>query len=400
MTTIRSLGMQQKIEEDLIYHLNSHIKVWVTLQTCSAWFIQRLFFIFRTFLTIAVWAAFINNFYFKSSENIALSFQILLNIPVLFIYVSMLAVNLDILMVSVERILGYINLKPETDSEEGNILSKFQRKTIPKERGMLYEGNITFEDVYFRYAEDLPMVLKGVSLKISGGSKVGIVGRTGAGKSSIINALFRLTNLSGGRILIDGVDISHFKLNHLRTQISVIPQDPMLFTGTLRFNLDPSDQFSDSEIWSSLEHVQLRELILSLQGGIYTAVQEDGNNFSVGEKQLLCLARALLRNTRILVVDEATANVDHLTDAKIQNTLRTSFSNQTVVSIAHRLNTVIDYDKIVVLELGEVVEMDCPYLLLQNDQSYLSRLVSQTDSVTQSRLRESAYTAFCSTSKI
>ena len=394
MTTIRSLGIEQKVEEDLLYHLNAHIKVWITLQSGSVWFLQRLSFIFRLFLVIAVWAAFVRNYYYQGNENIALSFQILLGIPSLYIYVATLAVNLNIMMVAVERIFAYIKLKPEIDNEGGSIMPKRESQSIPNDVGMLYEGSVTFENVYLRYAEDLPMVLRGVSLKVLGGSKMGVVGRTGAGKSSIINALFRLTNLSGGRILIDGVDISHLKLNRLRTQISVIPQDPMLFTGTLRFNLDPFDQFSDSEIWSSLEHVQLRGLIASLQGGLSTTIQEDGSNFSVGEKQLLCLARALLRNTRILVVDEATANVDRVTDAKIQNTLRTSFTNQTVISIAHRLNTVIDYDRIVVLEQGEVVEMDYPHLLLQDDQSYLSKLVSQTDPATQTKLRESAHAAY------
>ena len=395
MTTIRTLGLQRKVEEDLLYHLNSYTKVWVTLQSTVAWFMQRSALIVRIFLSVVIWISFIENYYYRANENVALSFQILLNISILFSYASLLAVNLDVLMISVERMVSYIKLKPEIDSERDYASTKVNKSdTIPNTRGNLYEGNITFENVYLKYADDLPMVLKGISLEIVGGSKVGIVGRTGAGKSSIISALFRLTNISGGRIMIDKVDISHFKLNRLRTQISVIPQDPMLFTGTLRFNLDPSDQFSDSEIWSSLEHVQLRGLVASLQGGLLASVQEDGRNFSVGEKQLLCLARALLRNTRILVVDEATANVDHLTDAKIQRTLRTSFTNQTVLSIAHRLNTVIDYDRIVVMDKGEIVEVDSPHLLLQDSQSYLSNLVSQTDPATQMTLRNSAYTAY------
>ena len=392
MTTIRTLGIQRKVEEDLLYHLNSFTKVLVTTQSTAGWFIQRLSLIVRIFLSIVIWISFVENYYYRANENIALSFQILLNISGIFSYASLLAVSVDMLMISVERMMSYIKLKPEIDSEGED--RKMNKDTIPKTRSNFHEGNITFENVCLKYADDLPMVLKEISLEIVGGSKVGIVGRTGAGKSSIISALFRLTNISGGRIMIDGVDISHFKLNRLRTQISVIPQDPMLFTGTLRFNLDPSDQFSDSEIWTSLEHVQLRGLVASLQGGLLASVQEDGSNFSVGEKQLLCLARALLRNTRILVVDEATANVDHLTDAKIQRTLRTSFTNQTVLSIAHRLNTVIDYDRIVVMDKGEVVEMDSPHILLQDSQSYLSKLVSQTDPATQTTLRNSAYNAY------
>ena len=393
MTTIRTLRMQKKVEEDFFYHVDSYTKVCVTLQSTIGWYIQRLTSIVRIFLSIVIWIAFIDNYYYNTNENIALSFQILLNISAMFTYASVMAINLDVLMISVERMISYIKLKPEIENESCMKTTKSDSQVILT-AGNFHQGNITFENVYLKYADDLPMVLKGISLEIVGGSKVGIVGRTGAGKSSIINALFRLTVLSGGRIMIDGVDISNFKLNRLRTQISVIPQDPMLFTGTIRFNLDPSDQFSDSELWSSLEHVQLRGLIASLQGGLLASVQEDGNNFSVGEKQLLCLARALLRSTRILVVDEATANVDHFTDAKIQKTLRTSFVNQTVISIAHRLNTVIDYDRIVVMDKGEIVEVDCPHLLLQNSQSYLSKLVSQTDSTTQMALRASARKAY------
>ena len=400
MTTIRTLGMQRKVEKDFIYHLDAYTKVLVALQSTAGWFFQRLTLLVRIFLSVVIWISFVENYYYRGNENIALSFQILLNASILFSYASFLAVNLDILMVSVERIMSYIKLKPETEREgsDKKTTKLGETQAITTHQGILYEGSITFENVYLKYADDLPMVLKGISLKVVGGSKVGIVGRTGAGKSSIINALFRLTSISGGRILIDGVDIAQFKLNRLRTQISVIPQDPMLFTGTLRFNLDPSDQFSDSEIWSSLDHVQLRGVVASLQGGLMADVQEDGNNFSVGEKQLLCLARALLRSTRILVVDEATANVDHFTDAKIQKTLRTSFSNQTVLSIAHRLNTVIDYDRIVVIDKGEIVEADYPHLLLQDEQSYLSKLVSQTDPATQMILRKSAHNAYSSSS--
>ena len=398
MTTIRSLGIREKVTKDLLYHLESYIKVWVMLQSSVSWFVQRVSFIVNTFLSIVIWTAFVRNYYYQSNENIALSFQITFNIPTIFYLAAIASINLDIMMVSADRVLSYIKLEPEADYRGKGL---FKNRKGPQDtnifgRSMMCQGSITFEDVYLKYAEDLPMVLRGISFKVNEGSKVGVVGRTGAGKSSIINALFRLTNISAGRILLDGVDISHLNLNRLRTQISVIPQDPMLFTGTLRFNLDPSEHFSDAEIWSSLDHVQLRGLIASLQGGLFARVQEDGNNFSVGEKQLLCLARALLRRTRILIVDEATANVDYVTDAKIQNTLRNSFKNQTVISIAHRLNTVIDYDRIIVMERGEIVEVNSPHLLLEDDGSYLSKLVSQTDVTTQAALRTSAHMAYAS----
>ena len=405
MTTIRALGIQQKVMEDLLSHLYSYTKVWVLVHSSIPWFLQRLAFIVGTFLSIVIWTAFVKNFYYGANENIALSFQILFTIPLQISLVSIQAVHLNIVMVSVERVLSYIKQKPEHEYSRKNTLKTrknellFYPNVVPN-TNKVCRGSITFEKVYMKYADDLPMVLNGISLQIEGGSKVGIVGRTGAGKSSIITALFRLTNLSQGRILIDNVDIALFTLNHLRIQISVIPQDPMLFTGTIRFNLDPFEQFSDAEIWSSLDHVDMRGLVRSLKGGIFAIVQEDGSNFSVGEKQLLCLARALLRNTRILVVDEATANVDHRTDAKIQNTLRNSFSTQTVISIAHRLNTVIDYDRIVVMDGGKIVEVDSPHLLLQDTNGYLTKLVSQTDPDTQFALRRAAHTAYTNSDQL
>lgn len=219
--------------------------------------------------------------------------------------------------------------------------------------------------------------------------KIGIVGRTGAGKSSIIQALFRLA-YNEGTILIDDVDTGKLGLHDLRRKISIIPQDPVLFSGSLRFNLDPFDEKADSEMWDALEQVELKPVVSDLAGGLDTKMMDGGSNFSVGQRQLVCLARAILRNNKVLILDEATANVDPETDNLIQNTIRTKFADCTVLTIAHRLHTVMDSDKVLVIDAGEVMEFAHPYDLLQKPQGFFKQLVDQTGSGTAAALMQSA----------
>jgi len=196
---------------------------------------------------------------------------------------------------------------------------------------------------------------------------VGIVGRTGAGKSSLTLALFRLIEPAGGAILIDGVDISRLGLHKLRSRLTIIPQDPVLFSGTLRHNLDPFKQYSDDAVWASLRQSHLSNFVTGLPAGLQHEVAEGGENLSVGQRQLICLARALLRKTKILVLDEATAAVDLETDDLIQSTIRTESLGCTIITIAHRLNTVLDYDRILVLKEGTIAEMDSPQNLMKKE---------------------------------
>ncbi|XP_038209551.1 uncharacterized protein LOC119830563 [Zerene cesonia] len=267
-------------------------------------------------------------------------------------------------MTSVERVLEYTNLPPEENMEDG--------PTQPPEVWPT-QGNVEFENVYLQYGEEDPPVLKDLSFNIQGGWKVGIVGRTGAGKSSLIYALFRLTTIEG-KIKIDGLDTHGIAKNVLRSKISIIPQVPVLFSATLRYNLDPFDTYSDEEIWRALEQVELKDAIPALD----YKVTEGGSNFSVGQRQLLCLARAILRSNKILVMDEATANVDPQTDDLIQKTIRGIFSSCTVLTIAHRLNTIMDSDRVVVMDKGHVAEFDHPYILLNNPKSLFSFMVNET----------------------
>ena len=230
-------------------------------------------------------------------------------------------------------------------------------------------GQITFDDVEMRYRAGLPLVLRGLTMTVQGGERIGIVGRTGAGKSSIMSTLFRLVELSGGTISIDGVNIATVGLKDLRTRLAIIPQDPTLFRGTIRSNLDPFNEHTDLELWSALRQSDLVDASASLDekthGRIHLdgVVEEEGLNFSLGQRQLMALARALVRGSQIIVCDEATSSVDMETDQKIQRTMATGFKGKTVLCIAHRLKTIINYDRICVMDQGTIAELDKPLRL-------------------------------------
>uniref|UniRef100_A0A2K6C5F2 Multidrug resistance-associated protein 1 n=1 Tax=Macaca nemestrina TaxID=9545 RepID=A0A2K6C5F2_MACNE len=226
-------------------------------------------------------------------------------------------------------------------------------------------GRVEFRNYCLRYREDLDFVLRHINVTISGGEKVGIVGRTGAGKSSLTLGLFRINESAEGEIIIDGINIARIGLHDLRFKITIIPQDPVLFSGSLRMNLDPFSQYSDEEVWTSLELAHLKGFVSALPDKLDHECAEGGENLSVGQRQLVCLARALLRKTKILVLDEATAAVDLETDDLIQSTIRTQFEDCTVLTIAHRLNTIMDYTRVIVLDKGEIQEYGAPSDLLQ-----------------------------------
>ena len=240
------------------------------------------------------------------------------------------------------------------------------------------QGRVSFVHLSMRYRPNLPLILSDISIDIRAGERVGIVGRTGAGKSSLMTALFRLVEPEKGHIEIDGVDINDVGLRTLRQSLSIIPQDAMLFTGTIRSNLDPLKAYSDDELWSVLEKSHLKATISRLEMKLEAPVNEGGENFSVGEKCQLCLARAMLKDTRILVMDEATASIDLETDSVIQQSIREAFPNVTIITIAHRLITVVDYDRILVLSEGKVVEFDTPAALLKKEDGAFKALVAET----------------------
>lgn len=231
------------------------------------------------------------------------------------------------------------------------------------------KGEIVFDQVQMRYREGLPLVLQGFDMKVDGGERIGVVGRTGAGKSSIMATLFRLVELSGGKISIDGVNIATVGLYDLRSRLAIIPQDPTLFRGTIRSNLDPFNEHTDLELWSALRQSDLVDADAKLDdkthGRIHLdgVVEEEGLNFSLGQRQLMALARALVRGSQIIVCDEATSSVDMETDQKIQKTIATGFRGKTLLCIAHRLKTIINYDRICVMDQGRIAELDRPIAL-------------------------------------
>ncbi|XP_006833709.1 PREDICTED: canalicular multispecific organic anion transporter 2 [Chrysochloris asiatica] len=226
-------------------------------------------------------------------------------------------------------------------------------------------GKVEFQNYSVRYRAGLDLVLKNLSLHVHGGEKVGIVGRTGAGKSSMTLCLFRILEAAEGEIRIDGLNVADFGLHDLRSQLTIIPQDPILFSGTLRMNLDPFGNFSEEDMWQALELSHLHAFVSAQPEGLDFQCSENGENLSVGQRQLVCLARALLRKSRILVLDEATAAIDLETDDLIQATIRTQFETSTVLTIAHRLNTIMDYTRVLVLDKGTIAEFDTPTNLLE-----------------------------------
>jgi len=254
-------------------------------------------------------------------------------------------------------------------------------------------GMIKFANVVLKYHKFGVAVLKNVSFTIHPKEKIGIVGRTGSGKSTLLISLLRIVEAFKGKITIDDLDVSTIGLKDLRTKIAIIPQEPVLFVGSIRSNLDPFSKSTDDQVWKALDSVHLGDKIRAFPNGLQTAVIENGKNFSLGQRQLFCIARAILSNTRILVLDEATAAIDMATDALIQQAIKDNFADKTVLTIAHRLNTIIESDKILVMDAGKVAEFDEPLKLLDKPNGHFKGLVDQTGPATAAKLKEIAVEA-------
>ncbi|KAI3979583.1 hypothetical protein MKX01_001775 [Papaver californicum] len=275
--------------------------------------------------------------------------------------------NLANYIISVERINQFMHIPSESPAIVDD------RRPPPSWPS---KGRIDLQDLKIKYRPNAPLVIKGITCTFKEGARVGVVGRTGSGKTTLISALFRLVEPASGKILIDGLDICSMGLKDLRLKLSVIPQEATLFRGTVRTNLDPLGLYSDEEIWKAIEKCQLKATISSLPNLLDSSVSDDGDNWSAGQRQLFCLGRVLLKRNKILVLDEATASIDSATDAILQRVIRQEFNNCTVITIAHRVPTVTDSDMVMVLSYGNLIEYDEPSKLMENN-SYFSKLVGE-----------------------
>ena len=271
-------------------------------------------------------------------------------------------------MTSVERVITYTKL----ESEPGYKVQQLPPKHWP------HEGNITFQDVSLKYYPRGPQVLKKINLYIKGGAKIGVAGRTDAGKSSLVAALMRMPDADGD-IMVDDIPVKQINLQETRRCISVLGQSPVLFSGTLRKNLDLLEQFQDADLWSVLKDVQLKVLAESLEKKLDHELLEHGANLSVGERQLICLARVLLQKSKIVILDEPTAHVDPDTERTIWNVVREKLKNSTVITIAHRLSTIRNCDMVLVLKDGQVDEFDKFDALVNKKGGTLSKLARVAD---------------------
>uniref|UniRef100_A0A4W3I4Q7 ATP binding cassette subfamily C member 4 (PEL blood group) n=1 Tax=Callorhinchus milii TaxID=7868 RepID=A0A4W3I4Q7_CALMI len=376
--TIRATKTEPQFQAKFDDHQDLHSEAWFLFLTTSRWFAVRLDVLCAIFVTtVAFGSILIANQINSGQVGLALSYAITL--MGMFQWGVRQSAEVENLMTSVERVLEYTELQSEAAWES----SKPPPKDWPN------KGTVVFDGVNFSYSVNADPVLKNLNLTIRSKEKVGLVGRTGAGKSSLIAALFRLAEPEG-KIMIDGILTSELGLHELRQNMSIIPQDPVLFTGSMRKNLDPFNEHDDEALWRALEEVQLKEVVEELPHKMEMQLAESGSNFSVGQRQLVCLARAILRKSKILIIDEATANVDPRTDELIQKTIRERFEQCTVLTIAHRLNTIIDSDRILVLDAGRVTEYDEPYLLLKNNNGQFSKMVQHLGKAEMASLFEIA----------
>jgi len=268
-------------------------------------------------------------------------------------------------MVSVERLFQYVDLLPEQSPD---------KVTIEPPESWPTGGRIQFDSVVMGYCPGLPDVLRGATFSVRGGEKIGVCGRTGSGKSTLLSCLFRLVELRSGSVRIDGIDISTMPLSVLRSRLAIIPQDPIFFTGTLRYNLDPRSECTDAELHALLRQCAMSS-VLEHADGLEMPLEGGGSNLSAGQRQLLCMARALLKKAQVLVLDEATANLDMETDDLVQRTLMAQLGTATTMTIAHRLNTIMGSDRVLVMDSGQVAEMAPPAELQARSDSIFGRLV-------------------------
>ncbi|CAF1186966.1 unnamed protein product [Rotaria sp. Silwood1] len=356
LTSIRAFDAQIDFLNMFIERIDTNARAYFILFATTRWFGLQLDLI-TSLLTLVTSILAVALRHQIDPSAAALSISYCITLTGLFQWAMRQSAEAENFMTSAERIHEYGQLTRESHSNNNKSGVLIQPADDWPSRGI-----IEFKDYTFRYRPELDPVLKNLNLRIESKEKIGIIGRTGAGKSSLLQALFRLVDQSAinGTILIDDIDIGRLSLDYLRSHISVIPQVPILFCGTLRYNIDPFEQYSDEECLTALEAVQLKPLVRNHPDGLHLMVTESGTNLSAGERQLVCVARAILKRSHILLIDEATANVDHTTDRMIQEVIADKFRDRTILTIAHRLNTIANSNRILMLQDGEVAYFDVP----------------------------------------
>ncbi|KAJ9574989.1 hypothetical protein L9F63_007846, partial [Diploptera punctata] len=367
LSTIRSFRAVTRFKRENEENVEANQKCQYASNAAAQWLGLRLQFIGVAMVTgIGVIAVLQHQFNVADAGMIGLAISYALSVTGLLNGVVNAFTETEKEMIAVERAYQYVDqVEPE----------KFSAMLAPP-YAWPSQGVICFNDVVLKYRDHLAPSLKGISFTTRPAEKLGVVGRTGAGKSSLFMALFRMSELSGGEILIDTVNIAHIGLVDLRSRLAVIPQEPFLFCGTVKENIDPLNEYHDAELFQAIQRCHLTSAVNRL-GGLEAQVGHGGRNLSVGQRQLLCLVRAVLHNAKILCIDEATANVDGETDRHIQQTLRTCFQKSTVITIAHRVRTIMDSDRVLVMGDGEILEFDSPDTLLENKESHFSKLWHQ-----------------------
>lgn len=380
VSTIRAYSAESSLVSRITSMLDGQQNAYFLTCTAQCWLAVRLEFVGTLIISSACLCAIIEHRMIGGNETFAglagLSISFALSVTQALNWSVRMSSDLEANMVSVERIRQYCKITSEAPHH------------LSSDNSLTYtwpsDGKIIFSAAKLRYRPGLPLVLKGLDIEIPPMSKIGVVGRTGAGKSTLMVSLFRIVELSSGSISIDGIDISKVGLNLLRSKIAVIPQDPVLFSGSIRTNLDPFNEYSDERLFEVLERVGLKSNIRPSQSSnsltsvgsmpattlntvktLSDEVFEGGSNYSVGQRQLLVIARSLLRGAKIVIMDEATASVDADTDARIQRVMRTEFKDSTCITVAHRINTILDSDYILVMDDGQAAEFDKPHVLLK-----------------------------------
>lgn len=362
--TIRAFQMVDRFKRKNLCLIDNDSSLYFHTNAALEWLIQRLELLSNIVLCATGLLLVVLPTSSSGFSGLALTYALSLSASqVFFVQWQCKLVNY---IVSVERINQYMHLPSEAPAVIEGKRPSMQWPT---------QGKVVLEELKIRYHPTSPMVLCGITCTFEGGKRVGVVGRTGSGKTTLISALFRLVEPAGGKIVIDEVDICSIGLHDLRSRLGIIPQEPTLFRGTVRTNLDPLNQYTDEEIWEALDRCQLGKEIRESPSQLEAPVSDEGENWSAGQRQLFCLGRVLLKQSRVLVLDEATASVDSQTDALLQKVIREEFIDCTVITVAHRIPTVIDSDMVLALRDGKLIEYDTPTRLLEDENSLFAKLV-------------------------